>query len=123
MGRGMAFKSGDFEYVAGNLAAAPRLGRFPAGDGTYSEVVWMTLAVNHGDGTTEYVELEARGKTKEYVKNMARSDSRPLAKGSFVMAGGTPGKTKNGRRKLRVSVLADRTSLDYDVLDWDYLKQ
>lgn len=38
-GQIMAFMSGDFEYVAGNLVKDPILGRFPAKDGMYDEVV------------------------------------------------------------------------------------
>lgn len=117
----MAFMSGDFEYVAGNLATEPRLGRFPAKDGLYDEVLWMTVAVNHSDAATEYVELEARGKTKEYVKNLVQDPARPLGKGMFVMAGGKPTVSKNGHRKLKLVVFSSHTSLDYDVLDYKYL--
>ncbi|MDN5973519.1 hypothetical protein [Bifidobacterium crudilactis] len=119
----MGFKSGDFEYVAGNLATEPRLGRFPAKDGLYDEVLWMTVAVNHSDAATEYVELEARGKTKEYVKNLVQDPARPLGKGTFVMAGGKPTVSKNGHRKLKLVVFSSHTSLDYDVLDYKYLHQ
>jgi hypothetical protein len=75
----MAFMSGDFVYVAGNLATDPRVQRFPAKDGLYDEVVWMTVAVNHTDAATDYVELEARGKTKEYIKNFAAAKSKAAA--------------------------------------------
>ena len=117
----MAFASGDFEYVAGNLVAEPRSQRFPAKDGLYDEVLWMTVAVNHTDTATEYVELEARGKTKEYVKNLVMDPARPLGKGMFVMAGGKPTVSKNGHRKLKLVVFSSHTSLDYDVLDYKYL--
>jgi hypothetical protein len=117
----MAFMSGDYEQVMGNLAAEPRLGRFPANDGLYDEVLWMTVAVNHSDAATEYVELEARGKTKEYVKNLVQDPARPLGKGMFVMAGGKPTVSKNGHRKLKLVVFSSHTSLDYDVLDYEYL--
>lgn len=117
----MAFMSGDYEQVMGNLAAEPRLGRFPAKDGLYDEVLWMTVAVNHTDTATEYVELEARGKTKEYVKNLVQDPARPLGKGTFVMAGGKPTVSKNGHRKLKLVVFSSHTSLDYDVLDYEYL--
>jgi hypothetical protein len=117
----MAFMSGDYEQVMGNLAAEPRLGRFPANDGLYDEVLWMTVAVNHTDTATEYVELEARGKTKEYVKNLVQDPARPLGKGMFVMAGGKPTASKNGHRKLKLVVFSSHTSLDYDVLDYEYL--
>lgn len=117
----MAFMSGDYEQVMGNLAAEPRLGRFPAKDGLYDEVQWMTVAVNRTDTATEYVELEARGKTKEYVKNLVMDPARPLGKGMFVMAGGKPTASKNGHRKLKLVVFSSHTSLDYDVLDYEYL--
>ena len=118
----MAFMSGDFVYVAGNLATDPRMGRFPAADGMYDEVLWMTVAVNHTDKATEYVELEARGKTKEYIKNLIASPVKPLSKGSFVMAGGSPAKAKGNKRKLKLVVFSSETSLGYDVLNWDRLR-
>jgi hypothetical protein len=118
----MAFMSGDFVYVAGNLATDPRVQRFPAADGMYDEVVWLTVAINHTDAATEYVELEARGKTKEYVKNLAAAPVDPLHKGSFVMAGGSPVKAKSGKRKLKLVVFSSETSLGYDVLNWDRLR-
>lgn len=117
----MAFMSGDFVYVAGNLVKDPIRGRFPAEDGLYDEVVWLTVAVNHTDAATEYVELEARGKTKEYIKNRAAAPTDPLGKGSFVMAGGCPVKSKSRRRKIRLVVISGETSLGYDVLNWDRL--
>lgn len=117
----MAFMSGDFEYVAGNLATDPRVQRFPAADGMYDEVVWMTVAVNHTGAATEYVELEARGKTKEYIKNLIASPVKPLNKGSFIMAGGSPAKAKGNKRKLKLVVFSSETSLGYDVLNWDRL--
>ena len=118
----MAFMSGDFDYVAGNLATDPRMGQFPAKDGMYDEVVWMTVAVNHTAAATEYVELEARGKTKEYIKNLAAATVDPLRKGSFVMAGGSPAKAKGNKRKLKLVVFSSETSLGYDVLNWDRLR-
>ena len=120
----MAFMAGDFVYVAGNLATDPRVQRFPAADGMYDEVVWLTVAVNHTDKATEYVELEARGKTKEYIKNRLLAPANPLGKGSFVLAGGRPVQAKAGtaKRKLRLVVFSDQTSLDYTLLDWDYLR-
>jgi hypothetical protein len=120
----MGFASGDYTYVAGNLAAKPRVGRFENNDGTYDEVIWMTLAVNHTDMPTEYVELEARGKTKEYIKNRLLAPANPLGKGSFVLAGGRPvqAKAETAKRKLRLVVFSDQTSLDYTLLDWDYLR-
>ena len=117
----MAFMSGDFEYVAGNLATDPRVQRFPAKDGMYDEVVWMTVAVNHTDKATEYVELEARGKTKEYIKNLIASPVKPLSKGTFIMAGGSPAKAKGNKRKLKLVVFSSETSLGYDVLNWERL--
>lgn len=118
----MAFMAGDFVYVAGNLATDPRVQRFPAADGMYDEVVWMTVAVNHTGAATEYVELEARGKTKEYIKNLIASPVKPLSKGSFVMAGGSPAKAKGNKRKLKLVVFSSETSLGYDVLTWDRLR-
>lgn len=117
----MAFMSGDFVYVAGNLVKDPIRGRFPAEDGMYDEVMWLTVAVNHTDAATEYVELEARGKTKEYIKNLIASPVKPLCKGSFVMAGGSPAKVKGNKRKLKLVVFSSETSLGYDVLNWDRL--
>jgi hypothetical protein len=117
----MAFMAGDFEYVAGNLATDPRVKRFPAADGMYDEVLWMTVAVNHMDAATEYVELEARGKTKEYIKNLIASPVKPLSKGTFIMAGGSPVVSKNGKRKLKLVVFSSETSLGYDVLNWDHI--
>jgi hypothetical protein len=117
----MAFMSGDFVYVAGNLATDPRVQRFPAADGMYDEVVWLTVAVNHTGAATEYVELEARGKTKEYIKNLAAAPVDPLCKGSLVMAGGSPAKAKGNKRKLKLVVFSSETSLGYDVLNWDRL--
>ena len=118
----MAFMAGDFVYVAGNLATDPRMQRFPAKDGMYDEVVWMTVAVNHTGAATEYVELEARGKTKEYIKNLIASPVKPLSKGSFIMAGGSPAKAKGNKRKLKLVVFSSETSLGYDVLNWDRLR-
>ena len=118
----MAFMSGDFVYVAGNLATDPRVQRFPAADGMYDEVVWLTVAVNHTGAATEYVELEARGKTKEYIKNLAAAPVDPLCEGSFVMAGGSPAKVKGNKRKLKLVVFSSETSLGYDVLNWDRLR-
>ena len=118
----MAFMSGDFVYVAGNLATDPRMGQFPAKDGMYDEVVWLTVALNHMDEATEYVELEARGKTKEYIKNLIASPVKPLSKGSFIMAGGSPAKAKGNKRKLKLVVFSSETSLGYDVLNWDRLR-
>jgi hypothetical protein len=115
----MAFMSGDFEYVAGNLVREPIVGKFPAQDGLYDEVVWLTVAVNHTDAATEYVELEARGKTKEYIKNLAAATVDPLGKGAFVMAGGRPAKGKGNKRKLKLVVISSETSLGYDVLNCD----
>ncbi|MGO1261446.1 MAG: hypothetical protein ACTMHX_07295, partial [Bifidobacterium mongoliense] len=66
-----------FVYVAGNLATDPRVQRFPAKDGMYDEVVWLTVAVNHTDAATEYVELEARGKTKEYIATCGEPSHPP----------------------------------------------
>ncbi|MCH4159404.1 MAG: hypothetical protein LKF35_04750 [Bifidobacterium minimum] len=88
----------------------------------YDEVLWMTVAVNHSDAATEYVELEARGRTKEYVKNRIAVPVDPLGRGSFVMAGGSPVKTKDGKRRIRLVVFSGETSLGYDVLDWDRLR-
>jgi hypothetical protein len=119
----MAFMSGDFEYVAGNLAADPRLQRFPAEDGMYDEVLWLTVAVNHSDTATEYVELEARGKNKEYIKNMLAAPVNTLGRGSFVMAGGKPVTSKSGKRKLKLVVFSSETSLSYDVLNWNRLRK
>jgi hypothetical protein len=119
----MAFMSGDFVYVAGNLATDPRVQRFPAADGMYDEVIWMTVAVNHKDAVTEYVELEARGKTKEYINNLLSSPVRPLGKGMFIMAGGSPVTSKNGKRKLKLVVFTSETSLGYDVLNWGRLRR
>ena len=119
----MAFMSGDLEYVAGNLAAEPRLQRFPAENDMYDEVLWLTVAVNHSEAATEYVELEARGKTKEYIKNLISSPANPLGKGAFVMAGGRPAASKSGKKKLRLAVFSSETSLNYDVLDWDRIRQ
>ncbi|MEK0246490.1 hypothetical protein WM015_08525 [Bifidobacterium mongoliense] len=118
----MAFMAGDFVYVAGNLATDPRVQRFPAHDGMYDEVVWLTVAVNHTDAATEYVELEARGKTKEYIKNLIASPVKPLSKGTFIMAGGIPAKAKGNKRKLKLVVFSSETSLGYDVLNWDRLR-
>jgi hypothetical protein len=118
----MAFMSGDFVYVAGNLATDPVMGKFPAHDGMYDEVVWLTVAVNHTGAATEYVELEARGKTKEYIKNLAAVTVDPLCKGSFVMAGGSPAAAKGNKRKLKLVVFSSETSLGYDVLNWDRLR-
>lgn len=118
----MAFMAGDFVYVAGNLATDPRMGQFPAKDGMYDEVVWMTVAVNHTGAATEYVELEARGKTKEYIKNLIVSPVKPLSKGTFIMAGGSPAKAKGNKRKLKLVVFSSETSLGYDVLNWDRLR-
>ena len=117
----VAFMSGDFELVMGNLVADPRSGRFPAKDGLYDEVLWMTVAVNHAGVPTEYVELEARGRTKEYVKNLVRDPAGPLGKGTFIMAGGKPVTPRNGHRKLKLVVFSSHTSLDYDILDYEYL--
>jgi hypothetical protein len=117
----MSFMSGDFEYVAGNLAADPRLQRFPAEDGMYDEVLWLTVAVNHSDAATEYVELEARGKNKEYIKNMLAAPVNTLGKGTFVMAGGKPVAARSGKRKLKLVVFSSETILNYDVLNWDRL--
>lgn len=119
----MAFMSGDFEYVAGNLVKDPILGRFPAKDGMYDEVVLLTVAVNHTDAATEYVELEARGKTKEFIKNLAAATVDRLHKGSFVMAGGKPVASKSGKHKLRLVVFSSETSLNYDVLNWDRIRK
>ena len=119
----MSFMSGDFEYVAGNIAADPRLQRFPAEAGMYDEVLWLTVAVNHSDAATEYVELEARGKNKEYIKNMLAAPVNALGRGTFVMAGGKPVASKSGKRKLRLVVFSSETSLNYDVLNWDRLRK
>lgn len=119
----MSFMSGDFEYVAGNLAADPRLQRFPAEDGMYDEVLWLTVAVNHSDAATEYVELEARGKNKEYIKNMLAAPVNTLGKGTFIMAGGKPVAAKGGKHKLKLVVFSSETSLNYDVLNFEYLRQ
>jgi hypothetical protein len=119
----MSFMSGDFEYVAGNIAADPRLQRFPAEDGMYDEVLWLTVAVNHSDTATEYVELEARGKNKEYIKNMLAAPVNTLDKGTFIMAGGKPVASKSGKRKLKLVVFSSETSLNYDVLNWDRLRK
>ena len=83
----------------------------------------MTVAVNHSDAATEYVELEARGKNKEYIKNLLAAPVNTLGKGTFVMAGGKPVAAKSGKRKLKLVVFSSETSLNYDVLNWDRLSR
>lgn len=121
----MSFASGDFGYVAGALATDPRRVDYPVkGDAdAVNTVVYMTVAVNHEDRPTEYVELEARGRTKAYILAQVDHDNEALVrKGVFVMAGGEPQeahtdkKGKTGKRKIRVTVFSYQTSLDFDVL-------
>lgn len=89
----------------------------------YDEVLWLTVAVNHSDTATEYVELETRGKNKEYIKNMLAAPVNTLGRGSFVMAGGKPVTSKSGKRKLKLVVFSSETSLSYDVLNWNRLRK
>ncbi|WP_369343118.1 hypothetical protein [Bifidobacterium fermentum] len=90
----------------------------------YDEVLWLTVAVNHSVAATEYVELEARGKNKEDIKNLLAAPVNALGKGTFVMAGGgKPVAAKSGKRKLKLVVFSSETSLNYDVLNWGRLRK
>jgi hypothetical protein len=89
----------------------------------YDEVPRMVaVAVNHADAATEYVELEARGKTAECVKSLVAALVRPLGKRSYVMAGGWRTTMGDGRCRLKLVAFSGETSLGYDVPDCGILR-
>ncbi|RBP98755.1 hypothetical protein [Bifidobacterium xylocopae] len=128
----MTIPTGDLTYKAGNLVSTPRKVRFRDADDpdTYIEKIYMTVAVDHENGSTEFVEFEATGMTKLFVEAQAAalaSGRRPLDKGRFVIGAGRlvqrQGKVgKPGKPLLKLRLFAAQTSYDYRALDWDYLK-
>lgn len=115
--REMTIRTGTLIYRAGNLVKDPETRRFDNGDGTYTDVMYLRIAIDH-DGQTEYVDLEAKGTVRLYLEGRELSTVHPLCKGSFIMVGGILVKRPGKSDLLRIQVASGETSTDYRILDF-----
>lgn len=113
----MTIRTGTLTYRAGNLVKDPETRRFDNGDGTYTDVMYLRIAIDH-DGQTEYVDLEAKAMVRLYLEGRAMTTTHPLCKGTFIMAGGylvnRPGKSD----LLKIQIVSGETSVDYRALNF-----
>lgn len=111
----MPFHSDQVVWKAGNLTRDPVFRTFSDGN----EVAYLTLAVNHQGKPTEFLDLQARGFNKEYIR------TQEFKAGDFAIVGGTLSTRKKTTGEetpvLRVSVITKETSFNYKPLDWEYL--
>lgn len=109
----MSFSSDQVTWMAGNLTKDPVFRTFSDGN----EVAYLTLAVNHQSNPTEFLDLQARGANKEYIR------AQGFAAGNFVIVGGVLATRKKTTGEeapvLRVSVITKETSFNFKPLDWE----
>ena len=108
----MAFDGDRVVWKAGNLTKPPIFRTYDDGN----EVVYLSLAIDHQGKPTEFLDVQARGLNKEYIK------VQDFDAGDFVIVGGTLAtRTKTTGQQvpvLRVSVITKETSFSYKPLDW-----
>jgi len=113
----MAFDGDQVVWKAGNLTKPPVFRTYDDGN----EVVYLSLAIDHQGKPTEFLDVQARGFNKEYIKVQG------FDAGDFVIVGGTLAtRTKTTGQQvpvLRVSVITKETSFGYKPLDWQYLNK
>lgn len=112
----MAFNNDQIVWMAGNLTQDPVFRTFPDGN----EVAYFTLAINHQDNPTEFLDMQARGFNKEYIRTQG------FAAGNFIIVGGSLAARKKATGEevpvLRVAVITKETSFNYRPLDWERLR-
>lgn len=112
----MAFNNDQVVWMAGNLTKDPVFRTFPDGN----EVAYFTLAINHQNNPTEFLDVQARGFNKEYIRTQG------FAAGNFVIVGGKLAARKKTTGQevpvLRVAVITKETSFNYRPLDWERLR-
>lgn len=118
----MTLRTGNLVLRAGNLTKDPECRRFVNADGTYTDVMYLRMAVDH-DGYTEYVDLEAKGMVRLYLEAHLHGRSHNLHKGSYLIGGGCLVRRAKRDDLLKLQVVSAETSMDYKALDYDYLER